>query len=351
MRQLIDPRTSTVLSLPAVFAGVLIARRMLSIASSTAPASSRRYALDRLERASGELGAQPTGVPVGHLDETLFGVMKHEPPPERPGSDRPPEADDDVERVFRVSELEREPRRRAQARIGQRIACAGPEHIARDVLDLLEDPLDAIGVATFRFGELTGDHSFKTRHELLEFGSNRLLDPPFELLGKLARRSPAQLVGVVAKSFTQTRGLLAGILHQRFVDILVDRPPDSLLEQVSCFRARCPQLPDALLELPGARSQLFERKLDRVGFEACGLGCLRRDDARRRQPPSAEAATPALPLRARATGASSGPTPSPPARTDREQLGLGGSEKVAATPTGRSPRRPADRPGRGDQSC
>ena len=61
---------------------------------------------DCFGHAAGELRTQTTGVAVGHLDQALLGVAHHKPPTQGTGRDRPPKADEHVERMLHVLELE-----------------------------------------------------------------------------------------------------------------------------------------------------------------------------------------------------------------------------------------------------
>ena len=82
MRHLIDPRTGTALSLPAVFAG---ARDRAADAVDRLIHGARQLATvlrHRLEDASGELPKRSRPACESGRLETLVGVMEHEPPPE-----------------------------------------------------------------------------------------------------------------------------------------------------------------------------------------------------------------------------------------------------------------------------
>ena len=83
---------------------------------------------------------------IGHCDEPLLSVVDHHPATEGTRCDCPSEADDDVERVFDILELEREPRRRLQPGIRHNFARASGEYVLSDVLHLLQDVLNASGV-------------------------------------------------------------------------------------------------------------------------------------------------------------------------------------------------------------
>jgi hypothetical protein len=142
-------------------------------------------------------------------------------------------------------------------------------------LDILQDALDALGVATLQVAELLGDRRLDPRDQLGELASNGGVDPSLELCRELARRPPAERFDVRVQRGAQAVVFRARVPLQWLVDEAVQGTPDALLEQIASFAAGDAKLGDALLEQLAAASQLIERQCDGVGLEARGLRGLR----------------------------------------------------------------------------